>query len=118
VALDGFGHQPFAADALQQHLARHLPLAEARHLDALREVLGGVLDGVVDVVRRHLHRHPHPVLGQLLDLGLHPAIQAGSGWARSNVGRVSGWTLTLLGGAGAIWTVILSAMVYAVRIRA
>jgi len=26
--------------------------------------------------------------------------------------------LILLGGAGAIWTVILSAMVYAVRIRA
>ena len=28
---------------------------------------------------------------------------------------VSGWTLTLLGGAGAIWTAIVSAMVYAVR---
>jgi hypothetical protein len=30
---------------------------------------------------------------------------------------VSGWTAILLGGTGAIWTAILSAMVYAVRVR-
>jgi hypothetical protein len=30
---------------------------------------------------------------------------------------VSGWTVILLGGTGAIWTAILSAIVYAVRVR-
>jgi hypothetical protein len=35
-----------------------------------------MLDRVVDVVGRHLNGDPDPVLGQLLDLGLHPAIQA------------------------------------------
>jgi len=35
-----------------------------------------VLDGVMHVVRRHLHRETDPVLGQLFDLGLHPAITA------------------------------------------
>jgi hypothetical protein len=28
------------------------------------------------------------------------------------------WTLLLLGGAGAIWTAMLTAMVYALRVRA
>jgi len=76
---------PVAADALQQHLARHLPLAEARHLDALREIFGGMLDGVMDVMRRHLHRQPDAVLRDLLELCFHGAIQAGSSRARSNV---------------------------------
>jgi hypothetical protein len=31
---------------------------------------------------------------------------------------MSAWTLTLLGGTGAIWTAMLSAMVYAARVRA
>jgi hypothetical protein len=31
---------------------------------------------------------------------------------------VSGWNLSLLGLAGAIWLTIFSAMVYAVRVRA
>ena len=35
-----------------------------------------MLDRVVNVVRRHLDRQPDAVLGQLLDFGLHPAIQA------------------------------------------
>ena len=118
MAVDRLGHQPFAADALQQYLARDLPLAEARHLEALCEVLGGMLDGVVDVVRRHLDGQPDAVLRQLLDLGLHRPIQAGSDRARSNVAGVSGWTVILLGGTGAIWTAILSAVVYAVRVRA
>jgi hypothetical protein len=39
---------------------------------------------VVNVVRRNLNSQPDAVLRQLLDLGLHPAIQAGSGRARSN----------------------------------
>jgi hypothetical protein len=30
---------------------------------------------------------------------------------------VSGWTVILLGGTGAIWTAIVSAMFYAVRVR-
>jgi len=30
----------------------------------------------MDVVRRHLHRQPNPVFGQLLDLSLHSVIQA------------------------------------------
>ena len=38
VALDRLRHQPLAADALQQHLPRHLALAEAGDLRALREV--------------------------------------------------------------------------------
>ena len=76
VALDRLGHQALLADPLQEHLPRHLALAEAGDLDALREVGGGVLDGVVDVVRRHLDGQPDAVLGQLFDLGLHPAIQA------------------------------------------
>jgi hypothetical protein len=84
VALDRLGHEPLAADALQQHLARHPPLAEARHLDALREIVGGVLDCVMHVVRRNLDRQPDTVLRQLLDLGLHGFIQAGSSRARSN----------------------------------
>ena len=119
MALDRLGHQPLAADALQQHLARHLPLAEARHLDALREVVGGVLDGVVHVVRRNLDRQPDAVLRQLLDLGLH-AVHS----SRERPGEVerprhvSAWNLSLLGLAGAIWLAIFSAMAYAVRVRA
>jgi hypothetical protein len=106
------------AYALQQHLARHLALAEAGHLDALREVVGRVLDGVVDVVRRNLDGQPDAVLRQLLDLGLHVIIQAGGSRARSNVGHVSAWNLSLLGLAGAIWLTIFMAMAYAVRVRA
>ena len=72
------------ADALQQHLPRHLALAEAGDLDALREVVGGVLDGVVDVVRRHLDRQADAVLRQLLDLGLHAVHSSRERRARSN----------------------------------
>ena len=118
VALDRLGHEPVLADALQQHLPRHLALAEARDLDALREIVGRVLDGVVDVVRRHLDRQPDAIVRQLLDLGLHVIIQAGAGRARSNVGHVSAWNLSLLGLAGAIWLTIFTAMAYAVRVRA
>ena len=118
VALDRLGHQPLAADALQQHLPRHLPLAEARHLDALREIVGSVLDGVVDVVRRHLDRQPDAILRQLLDLGLHAVHSSRERAAEVERSRhVSAWNLSLLGLAGAIWLTILSAMVYAVRVR-
>jgi hypothetical protein len=71
VALHRLAHQPLAADALEEHLPRHLALAEAGDLDALGEIVGGVLDRVVDVVGRHLDGQPDPVLRKLLDLGLH-----------------------------------------------
>jgi hypothetical protein len=118
VALDCLGHEPVVADALQQNLPRDLALAEPRDLDALREVVGRVLDGVVDVVRRNLDGQPDAVRRQLLDLGLHVIIQAGASGARSNVGHVSAWNLSLLGLAGAIWLTIFTAMAYAVRVRA
>jgi hypothetical protein len=35
-----------------------------------------MLDRVVHVVRRHLHGQAHSILRELLDLGLHPFIQA------------------------------------------
>ena len=35
-----------------------------------------MLDGVMHVVRGNLNGEPDPILGQLLDLGLHPAITA------------------------------------------
>ncbi len=76
MAVDGLRHEALAADALHEDAPRHLAFSEAGDLRALREVGGGVLDGVVDVVRRHLHGDPDPVLGQLFDLCLHPAIQA------------------------------------------
>ena len=53
-----------------------LPLRKPGIFARLREIGCRVLDRVVHVVRRHLNREPDPVLGQLLDLGLHPAIQA------------------------------------------
>ena len=119
VALDRLGHQPLAADALHEHLARHLALAEARDLDALREVVGRVLDGVVHVVRRHLHRQPDAVLRQLLDLGLHAVHSSRERPVEVERSRhVSAWNLSLLGLAGAIWLAIFSAIAYAVRVRA
>jgi len=99
VAVDRLCHQPVPADPLEQHLAGHLALAETGDLDARREVGGRVLDRVVHVVRRHLDRQPDAVLGELLDLGLHPAIQADPFRARagrpgrlrrSGVGNVGG----------------------------
>ncbi len=60
-----------------------LPLRKPGIFGRLGEVRRGVLDGVVDVVRRHLDRQPDAVLGELLDLGLHLAIQADpAAWSR------------------------------------
>ena len=67
VALDRLGVQPLLADARDEHLPRHLALAEAGDLDARGEVGGRVLDGVLDVVRRHVDRQADLVLGELLD---------------------------------------------------
>jgi hypothetical protein len=100
-------------------LARNLPSAEARNLDALREIVGGVLDGVVDVVRRNLDRQADAVLRQLLDLGLHAVHSSREQAAEVERSRhMSAWNLSLLGLAGAIWLAIFSAMFYAVRVRA
>src|SRR5207244_9187664 len=71
VAVDGLGPQPLLADALQQHLPRHLPLAEAGDLDALRQIVGRVLDGVVNVMRRHLNREADAIVRQLLERRRH-----------------------------------------------
>src|SRR5206468_6345173 len=83
VALDRLGHEALLADLLEQDLTRHLALAEAGNLRALREIGGGVLDRVMHVVRRHLDRQTNAVLGKFLDLRLHPAIQADPFWAGS-----------------------------------
>ena len=76
VALDRLRHQPLAADALDEHLARHLALAEAGDLADLARSEAACstawwtsCDGTCTV-------EPDPVLGELLDFGLHPAIQA------------------------------------------
>ncbi len=50
VAVDRLGHQPVLADALDQDLPRDLALAEARDLDARREIRRRVLDRVMHVV--------------------------------------------------------------------
>jgi hypothetical protein len=119
VALDGLGHQPLATDALHENLPRHSPLAKARNLDALREIVGRMLDGVVHVVRRNLDRQPDAVLRQLLDLRLHAVHSSRERRAEVERSRhVSAWNLSLLGLAGAIWLTILSAIAYVVRVRA
>ena len=119
VALDRLGHQPLSADPLQQHLARHLPFAEARNLHARREIVGRVLDGVMHVVRRNLDRQPDAVLRQLLDLRLHAVHSSREQPGEVERSRhVSAWILSLLGLAGAIWIAMFTAMVYAVRVRA
>ena len=82
-------------------------------------ILGGVLDGMVDVVRRHLDSQPDAILRQLLDLGLHAVHSSRERPAEvERSWRVSAWILSLLSLAGAIWLAMLSAMVYAVRVRA
>ena len=43
-----------------------------------------MLDGVVDVVRRHVDRQPDGVAAELLDLRLHPVIQAEARRAESS----------------------------------
>jgi len=77
-----------------------------------------VLDGVVDVVRRHLHREPDSILRQLLDLRLHAVHSSRERRCEVERRAVSSWTLSLLALAGAIWFAMLSAVAYAVRVRA
>jgi hypothetical protein len=72
----------------------------------------------VDVVRRHLDRQPHPVRRQLLDLALHAFHSSREHPCEVERRAVSTWTLSLLALAGTIWLAMLSAVAYAVRVRA
>ena len=110
MALDRLGHEALLADALQQHLARHLALAEAGDLDALREIGGGVLDGVVHVMRRHLHRQPDRLSASsstVYACGHYK--QRGSRSERRTIGAndivrvMDVWTITLMLGVAALW---------------
>jgi hypothetical protein len=76
MAVDGLGEDPLPAETLHQHRPRHLAGPEAGDLDRRGEVGRGVLDGVVDVVARDVDRQPDGISAELLDLRLHPAIQA------------------------------------------
>src|SRR5438093_3884988 len=75
VALDRLAVDAFLADARDEHLHRHLPLAESGDLDRGGEVGGGVLDGVVHVVGGDVHRQADTVIADLLDRGSHPGIE-------------------------------------------
>ena len=72
---DGLDPEPIAADVREEHLARHLALAEAGDLDDLGEIVRGVLDRVLELVRRDVDREADAVAAELLHLG-HAAIQA------------------------------------------
>src|SRR5579885_944 len=74
VRVDGLAVDAPAADLRDEHLRRHLALAEARHLHVRGQVARRVLDRVVDVVGRDLDRQPDPVALELLHLSFHPAI--------------------------------------------
>ena len=77
--LDRLGEEALLADPLDEHLPRHLPGAEAGHLDPVGEVVRGVLDGVVHLARRHLDGQTNAILPELLELGLHRrAIESGT----------------------------------------
>ena len=81
VAVDRLRVQTLLADPRDEHLHRHLPLAEPRHLRARGEVGGCVLDRVLDVVTRDVDRQANLVLGQLLDAHGHGGIVAVGTWA-------------------------------------
>ena len=67
VALDRLAVDPLAAEARDEHLHRHLALAEAGDLDGLGEIGGGVVDRVLDVVPRDVDRQADAVALELLD---------------------------------------------------
>ena len=67
-----------------EHLARHLPGAEAGHPDPVGEVVRRVLDGVVHLARGHLDGQTNAVTLELLELGLHRrAIESGTSGSRA-----------------------------------
>jgi hypothetical protein len=76
VALDRLGVEPLLADPGDEHLHRHLPLAETGDLDADGEVGSRVLDRMLDVVARNVDRQANLVLGQLLNASGHGRIVA------------------------------------------
>jgi hypothetical protein len=71
VALHGLAHETLLADPREQDRHRHLALAEAGDLEALREVGRGVLDRVLHVVTGYLDLQPNAVSAELFDLRLH-----------------------------------------------
>ena len=77
--------EPVLADVREQHLARHLALAEARDADGAGEVRRRVLDGVLELVRRDVDREADAVPAELLDLR-HSVIQAEGFWTTGGEG--------------------------------
>ena len=75
VGLDRLRPEPVLAHVREQHLARHLPLAEPRDPDRAGEIGRGVLDGVLELVRRDVDREADAVPAELFDLR-HSVIQA------------------------------------------
>ena len=75
VALDRLAEETLLADVRPEHGHRNLALAEARNLDAGRQVRGRMLDGVMDVLTRDIHREPDFVVRELFDLRRHRAIR-------------------------------------------
>src|SRR6266540_980707 len=67
-------------------LLRHLGLG-TRHLQAGREVGGGMVDRVLDVLARHLDLEANAILGELLDLRLHPPYLSRAGTAHRSAGE-------------------------------
>ena len=71
VARDRLVHQPFLADARDEHLHRHLAFAKAGDLDCPGQVGRGVVDSVLEVMARHLHREADLVFGEPFDRRVH-----------------------------------------------
>ena len=73
--LDRLGPEAILADVRDEHLPRHLPLAEPGNPDGAGEVGGRVLDRVLELVRRDVDREADAVPAELLHLA-HAVIQA------------------------------------------
>ena len=97
VRLDRLDPEPVAADVREQHLPRHLALAEAGDLDRAGEVGGRVLDRVLELVRRDVDREADAVPAELLHLG-HARIQA---VAARLAGDMPRWRLRVRGARAA-----------------
>ena len=74
MAVDRLGVDPLLAETLHEHRPRHLAGPKPDLDEAARSRWRST--GVVDVVPRHIDRQ-HGVAAELLDLRLHPVIQAG-----------------------------------------
>jgi hypothetical protein len=89
VALDRLAEDALLPDPGDEHLLRHLALAEPVDLDGGGEVGRGVLDRVLELVRRHVDREANFVVGELFDACSHQGgIVAVSTWATA---ELCGW---------------------------